>query len=70
MDTVFTTGSGKWQRRIAWTLHEAGTALSIRQLTIRCGMQGDSQSSCMRTTLSNMVKRGMICRVEYGRYAL
>ena len=70
METIFITGSGKWQRRIMWTLHEACAALTIRQIRIRCGMLGDVHKSCLRTTLSMMVKRGMICRAAYGHYAI
>ena len=60
-------GSGKWQRRILRTLHEAGEGLTIRQLHIRCAY---TEGKSLRRNLAAMAQKGECHRVSQGVYTL
>ena len=65
--------SGKWQKRVIQTLHEAGGSCTLREIRIRCGMPPaphDPSGSKMRNVLALLVKRGICSRPSWGVYRL
>ena len=63
-------GGGKWQHRVFRTLHEANGALTIREISIRCGIlrEQDVDGNNLRMVLVTLARQGFVHRVSRGLY--
>ena len=65
---IILSGSGKWQKRILYTLQTG--PCTTAQLHIRCGTLNRGDEVGVQTALKGLVKNGIVRRIHRGFYTL